>query len=370
MKKIVFFNSSLDAGGPGTLITFWSHFLLKKNYLCEIVTNVITKPFYELDGRIKLTKLNVQKFKQKNIFFTFFTLKKFFYLRKEQVCIFNKAMYIPYIFLLKKFNIIHSSINLIYLVHGGSSDFKTTYNNFISQIIFHTFDSIVALHDDIKQNNFRIDISFKQKLLNILFSFDLNNFKNKLFFISNPIPFKSKNKYLYSSNIILSIGRLDKIKGYDILIDAWKIVNKKNKFLKLVIVGNGSESAFLKKKIINLKLDRSIEIVSEKKNVKSFYQKAAIFINSSFVEGLPIVLLEAMECGLPLIGLPNVGTKYMIRHNKNGLLLKNHDHLILAKNITELYNNPEKRIKMSLQSKAFAKKFYPDKVYKKWKLIF
>ena len=187
MKKIVFFNSSLDAGGPGTLITFWSHFLLKKNYLCEIVTNVITKPFYELDGRIKLTKLNVQKFKQKNIFFTFFTLKKFFYLRKEQVCIFNKAMYIPYIFLLKKFNIIHSSINLIYLVHGGSSDFKTTYNNFISQIIFHTFDSIVALHDDIKQNNFRIDISFKQKLLNILFHFPLYKFIVTFFPVINDV---------------------------------------------------------------------------------------------------------------------------------------------------------------------------------------
>ena len=67
MKKIVFFNSSLDAGGPGTLIAFWSHFLLKKNYLPEIVTNVSTKPFYELDCRIKLTKLNIQKFKIYNL---------------------------------------------------------------------------------------------------------------------------------------------------------------------------------------------------------------------------------------------------------------------------------------------------------------
>ena len=369
MKKIVFFNSSLDAGGPGTIIAFWSHFLIKKKHTCEIVTNVNTKPFYKLDRKIKLTKLNIQKFKQKNVFYTFFTLKKFFYSRKEQVCIFNKAMYLPYIFLLKKLNMIHSSINLIYLVHGGSSDFKTTYNNFMSRIIFQTFNSIVALHDDIKKK-IQINISFKQRLLNKIFSFNLNNYKNKLFFISNPTPFRSKKKYLHNSNIILSVGRLDKIKGYDILIDAWKIVNEQKKFLKLVIIGSGSESTFLKKKIINLKLNKSVEIVSEKKNVKSFYHNAAIFINSSFVEGLPMVLLEAMECGLPLIGLPNVGTKYMIKNNKNGLLLENHDHLILAKNIIELYNNPEKRIKMSLQSKAFSKKFYPEKLYKKWKLIF
>ena len=119
-----------------------------------------------------------------------------------------------------------------------------------------------------------------------------------------------------------------------------------------------------------LKLDRSIEIVSEKKNVKNFYQKAAIFINTSLNEGLPMVLLEAMECGLPLIGLPNVGTKYIIKNKINGLLLKNHDPIILAKNIIELYNNPKKRIKMSLKSKNFAKNFYPDQIYKKWKLIF
>ena len=99
MKKIVFINSALDAGGPGRIISFWSNYLFKKNYDVEIVTNVKKKSFYKIKKNIKITSLNIARYNPKNHIKTFLIIKKFFNGRKNQVFIFNKALYILYLYL-------------------------------------------------------------------------------------------------------------------------------------------------------------------------------------------------------------------------------------------------------------------------------
>ena len=100
MKKIVFFNSSNEAGGPARVISLWANYFIKCGYKVEIVSNLKTIPSF-LNDEIKLSYLGIQKFRQKNRFRTLWKLYRFIHPRKNQYLIFNKGYYIPYLFCLK-----------------------------------------------------------------------------------------------------------------------------------------------------------------------------------------------------------------------------------------------------------------------------
>ena len=109
---------------------------------------------------------------------------------------------------------------------------------------------------------------------------------------------------------ILSVGYLIERKGFEYLIRAMPLVLKKHKHVRLKIVGSGPLESKLKELVYELDLGNEVEIV---KNVSDeellmIYNSSDLFVLPSIVdsqgntEGLGVVLLEAMACGLPVIG--------------------------------------------------------------------
>ena len=370
MKKIVFFNSSIEAGGPAKVISLWSNYFISKGFKVEVVANIRTESFFELNNKIKLSFLGIDKFKQKNFIRTFFILQRFIVERKNQYLIFNKAIYIPYLYFFKKLGLINNSLKLIYFIHGGSSDLKIYYNNWKSHMILRTFDKVIALHDDF----YNFNTNKRKKIGRIIFDkFFFKNanikIKNKLVFIPNPISLPKANTKTYNPKIILAVGRLDTVKGFDLLIKAWGEIYSNHLDWKLQIVGSGEEKNNLSK-IIKQNDIKNVELIPETKEIEKFYSNASIYVMSSREEGWGMVILEAMSFGLPIICFENSGAKKLIKNEHTGIFVKLNDVEDLAKTISYMIFNPLKRKKISLNCKLEADKYNISKLGNKWAEIF
>ena len=116
---------------------------------------------------------------------------------------------------------------------------------------------------------------------------------------------------------ILCVGRLEKQKNYQLLIDALKGLK-----VKLVIVGSGS----LKRKLIEQSKHNKVQLEVIKKishtQINNIYQSADIFVLPSTIEGSPKVLLEAMSSEKAVIGSDVEGINEIIKNGQNGILVQ------------------------------------------------
>ncbi len=153
--------------------------------------------------------------------------------------------------------------------------------------------------------------------------------KRKIKYIPNGVnskvfrPIKSVKIY-----DVLYVGRLEKQKNLFMLLDA---VSKISPELKLLFIGSGSlkEQIITKAKALHLDL-KIIDLIANDQLPK-YYNQTKIFVFPSLIEGHPKALLEAMSCGLPVIGTNVEGIKDIITNEVNGLLVnKQVDDLTMA----------------------------------------
>lgn len=100
---------------------------------------------------------------------------------------------------------------------------------------------------------------------------------------------------------IVTMGRLDKIKGYRHLLNAFALVQKIIPEASLIFVGEGSEKDKLKELVTVLGLTENVVFVGFQANPHSYLSKCDIYVLSSIHEGFPNALVEAMACGLPVV---------------------------------------------------------------------
>jgi len=146
---------------------------------------------------------------------------------------------------------------------------------------------------------------------------------------------------------LLSAGRLSPEKGQLYLISAIKLLVEKKKIdLLLNIAGVGTEEDKLKQEVYELKLDSYINFLGYITNgpeLMKIYKDSDIFILPSLTEGLPVVLFESMASGVPVIATSVEGVAFLIKHKKNGLLVKPKSPRDIANAIEELINNEDIR---------------------------
>lgn len=120
--------------------------------------------------------------------------------------------------------------------------------------------------------------------------------------IYNPLTLKQGEISNGTSKRFLTIGRFTPLhKGIDLLIKAFNLFAKKNKDWYLDIVGEGPEERSFKDMIANYQLEDRIAIHPFTNHIQDYYTNAQIYVLSSRWEGMPLVLVEAMSHGLPVI---------------------------------------------------------------------
>ena len=179
------------------------------------------------------------------------------------------------------------------------------------------------------------------------------------------------NPYKHRPNRIICAGRLDEKKGFNLLIDAWKLIATKFPTWRIDIFGEGELKNKIYKKISNCHLSNSIKINIPTDNIYNEYENSSIYVMSSLYEGFGLVLIEAMSCGVPCISFdcPN-GPAELITHGEDGLLVPLGDIEKLAESIEWMITHEEERLRMSNNARQKAKQYTAEVIMPQWVELF
>lgn len=175
----------------------------------------------------------------------------------------------------------------------------------------------------------------------------------------------------YENKRVIAVGRLEWQKGFDCLIDAWERVSKVYPDWHLDIFGSGTLQYALEDQIKTRRLQKYVEIHSFTPNIVDEYKKSSLFVMSSHFEGFAIVLLEAMQCGVPVVSFDcPYGPSEIIENGECGFLVENGNIELLAERICYLIKHPEIRKKFAEKSIEKVKAYSVDKVMIQWRNLF
>lgn len=194
----------------------------------------------------------------------------------------------------------------------------------------------------------------------------------KVIKIYNPLTVRNNQIPDYSVKAVISVGRLDRQKGFDYLIDAWRLVYQKHPDWVLDIYGDGPLKVELGNQIHRNGLDRVIKLKGVHRNMPSEYIKHSIYVMSSRNEGFPLVLLESLACGLPIVSFncPQ-GPSEIINHGKNGYLVDEVGDIFgLSRALCKVIEDIELRKQMGHQALMDAEKYSVDKIMNQWIQMF
>ena len=187
--------------------------------------------------------------------------------------------------------------------------------------------------------------------------------------IPNPVEMHESH-YDLNSKTILSAGMLVPIKGYDAAIQVAKKVFSQNPDWKWVICGEGPEREHLEKLILQEGLENNVFLPGNVENMGEMYRNASMFVMTSKMEGLPMVLLEAKSWGIPIVSFDIMtGPSDIVQDGKNGFLIEPEDVDTMADKILQLISERELRKQFSDQSRLELGKFSLERVEERWETV-
>lgn len=170
------------------------------------------------------------------------------------------------------------------------------------------------------------------------------------------------------NNIVLAAGRIEgKIKGFDLLVEAWKEVVTRYPDWTLRIAGGGNPYE-LTQIIKEQKLEESVKLTGPVKDMSAEYLNSSIFVLSSRSEPFGLVLIEAMSFGVPVVSFdcPN-GPREIINDGIDGKLVENGNIKALATAITEMIADKGARKRMGKAAiQKYNDKYTIDKIILMW----
>ena len=163
--------------------------------------------------------------------------------------------------------------------------------------------------------------------------------------IYNAVPEYQQIRQQAHNNLftLISVGRFYPGKGQEYLISAIPEVLKQIPTIKLLLIGDGSELLAMKALVLKLGIQNNVEFIKEvnQEELHEYLHKATIYVAPSLGEGLPLIVLEAGQAGLPVIATNVSGNNEIIKDNTSGLLVPATDHKALTQAIIRLHNNPQ-----------------------------
>lgn len=185
--------------------------------------------------------------------------------------------------------------------------------------------------------------------------------------IPNANSFESSKNALLVNRKAIAVGRLSDQKDYDSMIEIWSLIASKFPDWVLEIYGHGELYDQLKNKIAKLGLVDKIIIQKPVSNIKDKYLEASLHIMTSKYEGLPMAMLEAQACGLPLISYDcKCGPKDVIVEGKNGFVIPMGDKDAFAAKLSEILSNEMLRNAMGEISKSRSSLFSENRIMRMW----
>lgn len=151
------------------------------------------------------------------------------------------------------------------------------------------------------------------------------------------------------------------------VLRAFQLIQKKIPEARLIVAGYGSEEAKLRRLVEDLKLENT-EFVGriEQNKMPKIYDRADVYLNSSIVDNMPLSIIEAFSCGLPVVSTDAGGIPYIIENGENGLLVKMNDYEMLAEQAIRLFEDEGLAQKLIRTAFTESKKYSRENALDGW----
>lgn len=321
-KKITFLISTLSGGGAESVCVGIANSFAENGWQVDLVVLNLNNEAYlsRISKKVRLVVLDVNHAR-----YSCPSLLKYILTKNiKTVLVFNYELSAVLVFLRilfrLKINIISRNISTFSAKMSQFHQLSLWDRYVVAPLIkffYHRVDYVV------NQSNGMCDdlISIYPKL------------NNSTCVIFNPIPsqlieYASQNdlSQIKKQDYLLCIGRLEKIKGFHYAIKAFAGIIDKYPYLRLKIVGKGSEEQRLKKIAMDYSVADRVDFEGFKKDIIPYYLYARVTILPSLYEGYPNVLIESISMNTPVIAFncPS-GPNEIILDGRNGYLVKNQD---------------------------------------------
>lgn len=172
---------------------------------------------------------------------------------------------------------------------------------------------------------------------------------------------------------VIAVGRLDYQKGFDRLLQAWAAVQAKGSFAdwRLDIFGQGEWREMLQRFIDDRGLQATARINPPTNDIWAEYSRSSLLAMTSHYEGFPMVMVEAMACGVPVVTFDyKCGPKDIIKDGKNGLLVENGDVEAMARTLEKAMADASLRQQLSAEARRVLADYSEEAVMTKWIKLF
>jgi glycosyltransferase involved in cell wall biosynthesis len=215
----------------------------------------------------------------------------------------------------------------------------------LRKLMYPKLNSVIVLNET-EQNNFY--------------------FLNNTCVIPNCLPFETDKIANLKEKNIIAVGRLVHEKGFDMLIDIFDNIHKEEAHWQLKIFGDGDDFELLESKIKEKGLEKNIKLCGSVKNISECYLQSSIFTLTSRSEGFGLVIIEAMNHGLPVVSFDCDGPKNILIDNESGFLIPHFDKDKFSEKLLFLIKNIEKRKEMGGVARTISFKYRETKIIPLW----
>jgi len=312
--KITFILPSLAAGGAERILSFIAQELNKDDFEPTLLVTG-----YEKETVYQLKDLNIIYLNKSRVLKSVFSLAKYFKKNKPNIVV-SSIVHLNTLTALisiafPKIKFVAREANVLTTLNKHNPYTKSFFPKFLVKIAYRLVDCIICQSKDMQKDmidNYHVD-------------------KSKTILINNPITkvYPLKSDEFIKNNVFrfITVARLSKEKGHDRILEA---LSKLDFDFKYTIIGNGPEKEAIFNKIKSYQLENVIEYISFTNEVHTYLSENNLFLQGSYVEGFPNVLLESCVVGTPILAFNAPGgLDEIIEQNKNGLIAKNIDEYIM-----------------------------------------
>lgn len=345
MKKIVFFIGSLEFGGAERVLSILASRLANQGYAVTILMYYNRSVCYLLDANVQVTSVEAEC-SSKQI------LRRMSWIRSYVKNNFDLG-----ISFLAPFNMLFITATLglkTPILVADRNDPRRVPNNSILRLardVLYCFSNHVVAQTQANKAYF-------SKIV-----------QNKTTVIPNPIsPALIKGDALIQSKeqVLVTVGRLADAKNHAILIRAFSRVKQTHPTYQLHIYGDGSLKEALQEQIDALNMSDSIILKGTSNCIFDEIKTAQLFVLSSYYEGMPNALIEAMCLGLPVVSTKVSGAVDFIEDKENGLLVGNDQEQELVDAINLLLDDSTLRTKCAESASQLFDQLQEDVITDQW----
>jgi len=169
------------------------------------------------------------------------------------------------------------------------------------------------------------------------------------------------------SKFVVGVGRLSKVKGFDMLVRAFSGAAADRPGWKLIILGDGEEKDSILDEVRKTGMEDRVIMPGAVKNTAVILKKCALFVMSSRYEGFPNALCEAMSCGLACISFDcPIGPARIIESGFNGILVPAGDVEKLKIEMGVLMDDAGERARLGANAAKITETLGGDRIMKMW----